>query len=149
VSLSQGTHTIVLKKSGYQDYTTTANIRAGQTAQVSATLVPSGQPATTASVQITSDPSGADVLINNGYVGITPLTAQNVQTGSSTVTISLAGYNPYTSTLQINAGQALQINAALSPVATPTTKAPASPFGAILAVAIIGAIAMVSFRRTM
>ena len=149
VSLSQGTHTVVLKKSGYQDYTTTANIRAGQTVQVSATLVPSGQPATTASVQITSDPSGADVLINNGYMGITPLTAQNVQPGSSTITITLAGYNPYSSTLQITSGQALQVNAALSPVATPTKKAPVSPFLAILAVAIIGTIAMVRFRPKM
>ncbi|MEI6842313.1 MAG: PEGA domain-containing protein, partial [Methanomicrobiales archaeon] len=151
VALSAGTHTVVLKKSGYNDYTTTANIRAGQTVQVVATLAPSGQPATTASVQITSDPSGADVLINNGYVGITPLTAQNVQPGSSTVTISLTGYNPYTSTMQISAGQALQINAALSPIATPapTTKAPLSPLGAILAVAIIGIIAMVGFQRKM
>ena len=151
VALSAGTHTVVLKKSGYNDYTTTANIRAGQTVQVVATLAPSGQPATTASVQITSDPSGADVLINNGYVGITPLTAQNVQPGSSTVTISLTGYNPYTSTMQISAGQALQINAALSPIATPapTTKAPLSPLGAILALAIIGIIAMVGFQRKM
>jgi hypothetical protein len=149
LALSPGTHTVVLKKSGYQDYTTTANIRAGQTAQVSVTLVPSGQPPTTASVQISSDPSGAEVLINNAYVGVTPLTAQNVQPGSSTVTITLAGYNPYSSTLQISAGQALQVNAALSPVATPvpTTKAPVSPFVAILAVAIIGVIAIVGFQR--
>ncbi len=149
VALSPGTHTVVVKKSGYQDYTTTTNIRAGQTAQVSVTLVQSGQPPTTASVQITSDPSGADVLINNAYLGVTPLTAQNVQPGSSTIKISLAGYNPYTSTLQISAGQALQINAALSPSATPTTKAPVNPFGAIMAVAIMCAIVMVGFRRKM
>ena len=147
LSLSPGTHTVVVKKSGYQDYTTTTNIRAGQTAQVSVTLVPSGQPSTTASIEITSDPSGADVLINNIYIGITPLTAQNVQPGSKTVTISLSGYNSYTSTLQVSAGQALQVNAALSPVATPTTKAPASPFVAILAVAIIGIIAIVGIQR--
>ncbi len=149
VALSPGTHTVVVKKSGYQDYTTTATIRPGQTAQVSATLVPSGQPSSTASIQISSDPSGADVLINNAYIGITPLTAQSVQPGSSTIKLSLEGYNPYSSTLQITAGQALQINAALSPIATPTTKAPASPFGAILAVAIIGIISVVGFRRKM
>jgi len=149
VGLIPGTHTVVLKKSGYQDYTTTVNIRAGQTAQVSATLVPSGQPSSTASVQVSSDPSGADVLINNAYIGVTPLTAQNIQPGSSTVTIKLAGYNPYTSTLQISAGQALQINAALSPIATPTKKAPVSPLGAIFAVAIIGIISLATFRRKM
>lgn len=147
VSLSAGTHTVVLKKSGYNDYTTTANIRAGQTVQVAATLVPSGQPVTTASVQITSDPSGADVSINNIYMGITPLTAQNVQPGLSTVKISMAGYNPYTSTVQVTAGQALQINAALSPIPTPTTKAPISPIGAVMAVAFIGIIATLSLRR--
>lgn len=147
IGLSPGTHTIVFKKSGYQDYTTTTNIRAGQTAQVSATLVPSGQPPSTASVQISSDPSGADVLINNGYVGITPLTAQNVPIGSSTIKITLAGYNPYESTLQIGAGQALQINAALSPIVTPTTKAPGNPLTFIFALAIVGIVAGVVFQR--
>jgi hypothetical protein len=149
VTLFPGTHTVVLKKSGYNDYTTTANIRAGQTARVSVTLVPSGQPPTTASIQVTSDPSGADVYINNNYMGVTPLTAQNVQPGSSTIKIELAGYNPYTSTLQVSAGQALQVNAALSPAPTPTptTKAQAGPLGVILALAIIGIIATVGFRR--
>ncbi len=148
VALSPGTHTVVLKKSGYSDYTTTVNIRAGQTAQVAATLAQSGQPSKTASVQITSDPSGADVSINNLYMGITPLTAQNVQPGPSTVKIALDGYTPYTSTVQISAGQSLQINAALSPIPTPTTtKSPASPLVAVLAVAIISLLVMVSFRR--
>ncbi|MCU0630256.1 MAG: PEGA domain-containing protein [Methanoregulaceae archaeon] len=146
VGLSQGTHTVVLKKSGYQDFTTTTNIRPGQTSQVSVTLVPSGQPPSTASVQISSDPSGADVLINNGYVGITPLT-QNVQAGSSTIKITLTGYNPYESTMQISAGQALQINAALSPATTPTTKAPTSPLGVMLALAIAGIIATLCLQR--
>ncbi len=147
LSLSTGTHTVVVKKSGYQDYTTTTNIRAGQTAQVSVTLVPSGQPSTTASIEITSDPSGADVLINNIYIGITPLTAQNVQPGSKTITISLSGYNSYTNTLQVSAGQALQVNAALSPIASPTTKAQASPLVAILAVGIIGICAIACIQR--
>lgn len=145
--LTPGTHALLLKKSGYQDYSTTTNIRSGQTTVVSANLIPSGQVSSTASVQISSDPGGADVLINNAYVGITPLTAQNVQPGSSTITISLPGYNSYTTTMQINAGQAYQVNAALLPVTTPTTKAPASPLCVMLALTIAGIIATLGLQR--
>ena len=60
------------------------------------------------------------MTINNVYVGITPLTQQNVQTGTSTVSISLAGYQTYTTSVQVSAGQSVQVNAALTPSATPT-----------------------------
>ena len=80
--LTAATYTVVLKKSGYQDYTTTVKIVGGQTAQVAATLTASGTPASgTISAEILSTPEGADVYINNVYKGVTPLNFQNVHAG--------------------------------------------------------------------
>ncbi len=135
--LTAATYTVLLKKSGYQDYTTTVKIVAGQTAQVAATLQTSGtQPAGTASAEILSTPEGADVYINNVYKGVTPLELQNVPIGSTqtyTVMIKLDGYSPYTTSGKIAPGQSVQINAALSPVATPAPTQPLSPVSVLTA----------------
>ena len=148
--LQPGTVNVVLKKSGYNDYTTTTNVIAGATVQVSATL----QPATsqkTSNVQITSDPSGADVYVNNVYKGITPLSFQNVPAGTGTVTISLAGYNTYTTTVTLAAGQDYQVNAALTPqnnpVPSPGVNTIVMVIGAVLVIAAIIVIAYVVTKR--
>jgi hypothetical protein len=148
--LQPGTVTVVLKKSGYNDYTTTTNVVAGTTAQISATLQSSGNQKTS-NVQITSDPSGADVYVNNVYKGITPLSFQNVPSGTGTVTISLPGYNTYTTTVTLAAGQDYQVNAALTPSNTPTPAPGISTtvmvIGAVLVIAAIIVIAFVVMQR--
>ena len=143
--LQPGTVTVVLKKSGYNDYTTTTNVVAGTSAQISATLQSAGNQKTS-NVQITSDPSGADVYVNNVYKGITPLSFQNVPAGTGTVTISLPGYTTYTTTVTLVAGQDYQVNAALTP-----QNSPAPPSGIsttvtiIVAVLVIAAIIVIAF----
>lgn len=153
--LNPGTYTIVLKKTGYQDYTTSTKITAGSTAQVSAVLQPASTPlSTTASAEITSDPSGADVYINNAYKGITPLNFQNVPIDaqqSYTVTIKMTGYETYSTTGKISPGQDIQINAALTPSSPP---APAGGsrtiwyiIGGVGIIAVIILIAYVVMQR--
>jgi hypothetical protein len=148
--LTAGTYTVVLKKSGYQDYTTTVGIVAGQTAQVAATLQASGtQPSGTVNAEILSTPQGADVYINNAYKGVTPLEFQNVQidpTQTYTVTIKMDGYTPYTTSGKLTPGQSIQVNAALSPVATPTPTQPLSPLGVLSALGIC-CVLIFCFRR--
>ncbi len=152
--LTIATYTLVLKKSGYQDYTTTVTIVGGQTAQVAATLQSSGTPlAGTVSAEIQSSPEGADVYINNIYKGMTPVNFQNVQldtTQSYTVTIKMDGYNSYSTTGKVTPGQSVQINAALSPVATPTPtkKAPLSALTLLSALAISGIVVFLFMRKT-
>ena len=152
--LNPGTYTTVLKKTGYTDYTTSTKIVAGSTAQVSAVLQPAGTPSSTASAEITSDPSGADVYINNAYKGITPLNFQNVPidaTQTYTVTIKLTGYETYSTSGKISPGQNIQINAALTPSSQP---APAGGsrtiwyiIGGIGIIAVIIVIAYVVMQR--
>ena len=152
--LSPGTYTTVLKKTGYTDYTTSTKIVAGSTAQVSAVLQPTSTPASTASAEITSDPSGADVYINNAYKGITPIAFQNVPidaTKTYTVTIKLTGYEPYSSSGKISPGQDIQVNAALTPSSQPAPTGGSSTIwyiiGGIGIVAVIIVIAYVVMQR--
>jgi hypothetical protein len=148
--LSPGTYTTVLKKSGYQDYTTTTKIVAGTTAKVSAALQPASTPPATASAEIISQPSGANVYINNAYKGVTPLSLENMPidaTKSYTVELRLEGYKPYTTSGSISPGQNVVINTALTPLPPPTTASPLSLMPIVAALSVMGLLSIVLMKK--
>jgi hypothetical protein len=148
--VSPGTYTLVMKKSGYQDYTTATRVDAGSTVPVSAALVPSSSSTTIASAEIFSQPSGADVLINNAYKGITPLSLDNIPvdpTKTYSVEIRLTGYTPYTASGVIKPGQNVVINAALSPLVPPTTVTPLSLGTVLAALSLIGFLSVILKKK--
>ncbi|HQA80955.1 MAG TPA: PEGA domain-containing protein, partial [Methanoregulaceae archaeon] len=114
-----GTHTLLLTKSGYQDYQTTQSVAAGQDYVVSVTLN-SVQNPTTGGISVISAPSQAEVYLNNAFKGLTPITLDSLTPGSYTVLIKLSGYQDWQATQQVTAGQTAQISATLIPSATPT-----------------------------
>lgn len=147
--LSPGTYEVSVRKPGYHDYSTSVSIGAGKRVQVFAPLEPGTQNA--ASVEVTSTPAGADVYVNNVYMGITPLTFPDVQAGTYTVDIRMPGYAAFSSTGQVMPGQSVHVIAALSPepAPAPTTRAPSGIFAGVTALVVAG-IAMVLFsHRTM
>jgi hypothetical protein len=148
--LAPGSYSTVLKKSGYQDYSTTAKIVAGTTAQVAAILQPASTPPTTASAEIYSQPSGADVYINNAYKGVTPLSFENVPieaTKTYSIELRLAGYKTYTDSGSISPGQNVVINAALTPLPPTTTASPLSPMPIVAALSIMGLLSIVLMKK--
>jgi hypothetical protein len=148
--LSPGAYSTVLKKSGYNDYSTTANIVAGKTAQVAAVLQPASVKPTTASAEIYSQPSGADVYINNAYKGVTPLSFENVPiaaTKTYSIELRLEGYKTYTDSGSVSPGQNVVINAALTPVAQPTTASPISLMTIMAALSIMGLVSVVLMKK--
>ncbi|HVP94594.1 MAG TPA: PEGA domain-containing protein [Methanoregulaceae archaeon] len=145
-NLNPGVSAIALKKAGFEDYTTQVIITAGTTTQINAALKATQAPGV-ATVQIVSSPGGADVYINNQYVGITPILFQNVKTGSYTVEIRLPGYTSYTTTGQANAGQDISLNVALTPAPAPTTKSSGSPLLVLFALGIVGLAGFLACRR--
>ncbi|HPX73078.1 MAG TPA: PEGA domain-containing protein [Methanoregulaceae archaeon] len=118
-SVKPGTHTLLLTKSGYQDYQTTQSVAAGQDYVVSVTLN-SVQNPTTGGISVISAPSQAEVYLNNAFKGLTPITLDSLTPGSYTVLIKLSGYQDWQATQQVTAGQTAQISATLIPSATPT-----------------------------
>ncbi len=116
--IAPGTHTITLKLSGYSDYVTGIQVNAGRTTTVSATLAPVGS-RSTGSVSITSSPSGADIYLDNQYLGITPLTQSGVAPGSHQVRLALTGYQDWSNQIQVTAGQNTPVSAGLAEVPGP------------------------------
>jgi hypothetical protein len=115
-----GVHTLLLTKSGYQDYQTTQSVVAGQDYVVSVTLN-SVQNPTTGGISVISAPSQAEVYLNNAFKGLTPITLDSLTPGSYTLLVKLSGYQDWQATQQVTAGQTAQISATLIPIAaTPT-----------------------------
>ena len=148
--LSPGAYSTVLKKSGYNDYSTTANIVAGSTAKISAVLQPASVKPTTASAEIYSQPSGADIYINNAYKGVTPLSLENIPidaTKTYTIELRMEGYKSYTDSGSISPGQTVVINAALTPLAQPTTASPVSLLTIVAALSLVGLVSVVLMKK--
>ena len=72
-------------------------------------------------LKITTFPEGAEIFINDTAVGSTPkLITENLQQGTSTVTVKKAGYTippPKTAELQLALGESVHIGWALEPIA--------------------------------
>jgi hypothetical protein len=140
-----GTYTVLISRSGYQDYTSTVQVLAGQNYNLAVTLTPVSNP-TSGSISVSSSPSGANVYLNNEFKGLSPLTVSSLTPGTYTVMLRLSGYQDWQANTQVTAGQTSQLSATLISAATPTpTKTGALPvtvFGAL------GLLALIFWRRT-
>ncbi|MDO9325425.1 MAG: PEGA domain-containing protein [Methanoregula sp.] len=139
-SIGIGEHTVTLTLAGYQTYTTRVTVYANTVSEVSGLLQPTGPKAGVGEVSVSSTPAGANVMIDNNFVGITPLTLKDISAGSHVITIELTGYQDYEVTTAVNAGATSTVVAGLSP-ATPTTpqrsgSLPFIAFGAVLVLAL-------------
>jgi len=141
-SVKPGVHTVLLTKSGYQDYQTTQNVVAGQDYVVSVTLNAVQNP-TTGGISVISAPSQADVYLNNVFKGLTPITLDSLTPGSYTVLVKLSGYQDWQATQQVTAGQTAQVSATLLPSAATQTPTPTQT--GILPITIIAGIGLLFF----
>jgi hypothetical protein len=80
-----------------------------------ATPAPSAAPSVGASLTIDSTPSGADIEIDNAFVGNTPSTV-SVAPGSHQVAVKKKGFTDWSKTLNVTGG-AIHLNAELAPAA--------------------------------
>jgi hypothetical protein len=140
-----GTYTLLLSRSGYQDYTSTVQVQAGQNYNLIVTLTPVPNP-TSGSISVMSSPSGAEVYLNNVFKGLSPLTLQSLTPGTYTVLLQLSGYQDWQSNAQVTNGQTTQLSATLFPAATPTpTRAGSWPLAVIGA---LGLLSLLLWKRT-
>ncbi len=148
-SLTEGDHQVRISLSGFQEWTGTVNVEGGSTKTVSQTL-PIGtstqtQTAGTGSVSISSNPPGAQVYIDNAYVGITPVNISSVQAGTRAFLIKQAGYADWQVSEPVHSGQTAHIAATLSALPTPTEGAMPSTL-VLMAVGLL-AFALLSRRK--
>ncbi len=136
-----GTYSLEIQLANYRDFVTMVEVVAGKTAVVHAELIPAASPSETGTLQISSDPLGANIFLDNVCRGVTPLTLPTVEAGTHSLLLRLQGYNDYSSTVSIAPGQSLQVQAALSPIATEAGWSPLLVIGAFLG-------ALIFFKRS-
>jgi hypothetical protein len=132
-----GSHTLKVALGGYQDYTTSVTVSKATTTHVSAALQPASGSAT-GSIEVTSSPSGAGVYIDNAYKGVTPLTIDGITAGTHAVRVALAGYNDWSTSVQVGSGSTASASASLEAVPNPTAKAGMAPFAVVGALGVLG-----------
>jgi hypothetical protein len=151
--LDPGNHQVRISLSGFQEWVGTVYVSSGATVTVTQTLrvgtpTPTQsptQPSGTGSVAVSSNPSGAQVFMDNIYQGITPLTIASVQSGTHSFLIKQAGYADWQVSEPVQSGQTTQIAATLSPLSTPTAGAMPSIL-VLMAVGLLG-FAWISRRK--
>ena len=129
--LAPGTYTVSLSMPDYQTHTETAVVQAGIINDIWATMVPvtaGPTPDTTGQISIGSIPAGAGVYLDNTYKGITPMVLADIPAGNHTLMLRQAGYQDWTSTVNVVGGSYTQVSGTLIPgTTTTTTSATAQP----------------------
>jgi len=105
-------HDLLVRMNGYQDYLQRLTYNPGrdQTAPVSVSLIPLSP---YGSISVTSDPSGALATLDSGQQYLTPCTFTQVITGTHTVSVSKAGYSPYSTQVRVDYNTVSRVNAPL------------------------------------
>lgn len=107
-----GKHTLAASKTGYGEKELAVTVPEGQTAEIQVNL----SPVTTGSLEISSSPDNVQVYVDETYRGITPLTLGEVEVGSHTVLLRLAGYQDWSSPVEVIPGTAAPVSGSLVPV---------------------------------
>lgn len=116
-TVNEGSRTVVVSADGYDDFRTSVSVRANQSTTVSARLSERPVPQE-ADVTFDTTPRGADVYADGRYIGTTPLTIRGMSAGSHTVEFRLNGYERYSTTFTVRAGQNRTVDARLQPLRT-------------------------------
>jgi hypothetical protein len=101
--LKPGTHKLVLKLDGYEDYSDYVTVVAGQATEVSATLTKSSS--SLGSLEIKSVPSGASATLDGGSQGTTPVIVKDLSPGKYTVGLAKSGYDDYSGPVTVVANK--------------------------------------------
>ncbi len=102
-----GRYRLTLRSDGYETYTETLNIPEAREVSVSASLKAFG------GVHITSDPPGADVLLNGERVGTTPFDNRELAAGTYDLTLRKEGYQEYSAGISIDPGETRELTRTL------------------------------------
>ncbi|WP_321507911.1 PEGA domain-containing protein [uncultured Methanoregula sp.] len=132
-NIPAGEHTVTLSLTGYQPVSAIVSVTANTVSEVNKILQPLTPVFGKGSLSISSTPSGANVFLDNNFIGITPLTVNDVAAGSHILTLRYDGYQDYSTTTLVNTGATSTVSAVL----VATTPTPRSP---VLAITVLGAL---------
>ncbi len=149
VGVATGTHSILLRKQGYNDYTATISVTGGGIKYVTATMTQQTTPVTTGKANVMSGPSGAEVYVDNLFRGYSPVLVPDLSVGTHSITLKMSGYSDWMSSFEVTAGQTTPVSATLTPQPAPPAPTPSGglPVAVIGAVGLLGVLLFVAKRR--
>jgi WD40 repeat protein len=108
--------------------------------------VPADAPAdlSTGSIEVTSDPAGAAVYIDDEPAGFTPVTIAGITEGEHTITLEAPGYASWTQEVVVVTDETVTLDAELSPAPGPT-ESPAGIAGCLAG--LLGCCLLLRRRR--
>lgn len=110
LTLDAGKHDILVTKENYYDERRQVTIEQGKTETCAVKLSP-----VISSVEITSEPAGASVLIDGNPAGVTPLSVDKLTLGSHVLELVLDGYEKKTDFLSVVNQQGISRSYVLTP----------------------------------
>ena len=107
--VTSGSHIVLLRLTGYQDFTQSVIVNDNTTSTVSATLTATLTTTTTeaitnGSIYVNSNPSNAAVFLNTMYQGKTPVTLYNITRGDYRVVVQKNGYQDWSTRIFVSLG---------------------------------------------
>jgi hypothetical protein len=155
--ITPGTYTIRLTLPNYLPYVVTTDVREGMVYDIHAIMVPGTPgpvPVTNGQITVRSNPSGANIYLDNAYRGLTPLTLADIPQGNHAVLLKMSGYQDWESSVNVVAGTSNDVSGTLAvstqpaptALAPPQTQSPVSLVGIISAIGICGA-AVILYRK--
>ncbi len=137
--IEPGTYTVTFSRFGYSRLSVPVRIEAGKITAVNGTLIP-----LTGSLEITTSPSGARILLDSADQGTSPETLTNISAGNHTLTVIKEGYITAEQRVRIIPGQNTPVAVLLDPISSSTSgKLPLSGQGSAIAIAGLTVILMV------
>lgn len=109
-NMGPGTYSLTVSHFRYEPTTFVATVEPGSTTSVKISLKPS-----LGSLGITSNPSGARVLVDGNETGHTPISIDNLLSGNHTISLNLEGYVSVQQPVTVIAGQNSNISIDLEP----------------------------------
>jgi hypothetical protein len=113
-SIPQGKYPLRIKLDGYQPVEREVEVKQGELTDLGVIAL---QPES-GSVELTSDPIGATVQEGNRTLGVTPLSLEHVQAGTSKFTLSALTYAPKTVEVSVAANRATAVSVVLAKIPT-------------------------------
>jgi len=165
-NLSSGSYLVDVSQAGYKNETFTRTLSEGSMVEIGINqfepLSVGPAPTGNGSIAVDSSPGGASVTLDGNPAGTTPssraaLILNAVPSGNHTITVELAGYPLFTSTVTVIKNKVVQVNADFetrsptitgTPIATTNRREPVplSPITAVAAAGLIGFAAV--YRRS-
>lgn len=113
----QGSHRILLKLAGYEEYSQTAIVDTGKEVPILAILTPE---TSTGDISVTSYPVGASISLDGIYRGETPKVLEDIEQGSHIITLKFAGYEDWSQSISVDSDKVFSLSPTLT--AEPTTE---------------------------